>query len=146
MATKLRSSLRFEGEEQILKNLKGFIESTESTAEEVLQEGAEILKNDARKKAPGPTGRKYGKYKHPPGTLKNSIAVGYVTRGKGRIGIRVGIAENEYFKQEDKFYARFVEFGTQKMLAQPFMRPTLKQNRSKIRKLILNHMKKELGL
>lgn len=144
MAIKLKSSLKFEGEEQILKNLKTFIGDAESAAAVVLEEGAEILKNEAVSRAPGPTGRKSGKYPHPPGTLKNSIQTGWVYRGKGKVGIKVGIAENEYFKLEDKFYARFVEFGTSKMLAQPFMRPTLVKNRAKVRKLVLERLKKEL--
>lgn len=146
MAIKLRSSLKLEGEDLILKNLKSFIMETESASGEVLEEGAEILKKDAQQRAPGPTGRKYGKHPHPPGTLKDSIEIGWVYRGKGKVGIKVGIAENEYFKQEDKFYARFVEFGTSKMLAQPFMRPTLVKNRAKIRKLVLEQLKKRVGL
>jgi HK97 gp10 family phage protein len=145
MAIKLRSGIRLEGEEQIAKNLKGFITETESAAGNILEEGAEILKKEAQGRAPGPTGRKSGKYPHPPGTLQDSIDIGWVYHGKGKVGIKVGIAENEYFKQEDKFYARFVEFGTKKMLAQPFMRPTLVTSRAKVRKLIIEGLKKELG-
>lgn len=146
MAIRLKSGIKLEGEETIAKNLKSFIVDTESAAGGVLEEGAEELQAEARGRAAGPTGRKYGKYQHPPGTLKDSIQVGWVYHGKGKVGIKVGIAENEYFKQEDKFYARFVEFGTQKMLAQPFMRPTLVKSRSKIRKLVIERMKEELGL
>jgi len=145
MAIKLKSGIKFEGEELIAKNLKAFILDTESAAGNILEEGAEILKKEARGRAAGPTGRKSGKYPHPPGTLKDSIDIGWVYHGKGKVGIKVGIAENEYFKQEDKFYARFVEFGTQKMLAQPFMRPTLVKSRAKIRKLVIERLRKEMG-
>lgn len=147
MGFKLNSSITFEGEEQIAKKLSEFYADTESSAEDILQEGAEILKEDARKRAPvSDQGRRYGKHKHPPGTLRDSIEVGTIRRTSGKIGIKVGIAKNQYFTGEDKFYARFVEFGTSKMLAHPFMRPALVRQRAKIRRLAIDQLKKELGL
>jgi HK97 gp10 family phage protein len=157
MGFKINSSINLEGEDKIFKKLDEFYADTESSAEDILDEGAEILKKDARARAAvSDKGRQYGKYKHPPGTMKDAIEVGRVRRTSGKIGIKVGIATNKYFTQEDKFYPRFVEFGHHvvnkkgqvvgEALAQPFMRPALVRNRAKIRALAITRLKKELGL
>lgn len=148
MGFKINSSIRVDGEDYIERKLKEFFIDTQDSGQAALGDAAELLKEDARKRVPvSKSGRRYGKWKHPPGTLRDSIAVGFPMKKKaGRIGIKVGIEKNKYFTGDDRFYARFVEFGTEKMLAQPFMRPTLVRNRAKVRKLVMDRLKKELGL
>lgn len=51
------------------------------------------------------------------------------------------IASNELYLQNDCFYAKFQEFGTYKMKAQPFMRPAIFKHKTEISKIIA----KELG-
>ena len=53
-----------------------------------------------------------------------------------RVGVDGGAAytnKNKGAKRKggDTFYWRFIEFGTQKMQARPFMRPAIKQNQDK---------------
>ncbi len=54
-----------------------------------------------------------------PGTLKKSIRYQMVKKG-AKVQV---IAGNRY-----AFYARFVEFGTAKMVARPFLRPSLESS------------------
>ena len=51
------------------------------------------------------------------------------------------IASNELYLQNDCFYAKFQEFGTYKMKAQPFMRPAVFNHKNEIGMI----MAKELG-
>lgn len=88
--------------------------------DEVCKEGAEMIAEDARSLAPKKTGK-----------LASEIDVrtskyeggGYVVEAQGA---------GNY----DKYYAAFVEVGTHKMAAQPYMRPAVKKNRKKIQKLM----------
>ncbi len=41
----------------------------------------------------------------------------------------------------DPFYARFVEFGTSKMLARPYLRPALLKNQGRILRAFTNRMR-----
>lgn len=59
-----------------------------------------------------------------PGSLKKSIRY-RVSRGK-KLSVQV-IAGNK-----NVFYAPFVEFGTSKMLARPFLRPALESSKMEI--------------
>lgn len=139
-----RSGIKIEGLDNISLNMEEFLQETDSTGAEILEDGGELLMKEAKKRV-HVHGRKHGKYPHPPGTLKNSIKVGYIKKGKRGLGIKVGIEKNQYFTQENnKFYARFVEFGTSKMIARPFMRPALHRNRRKIRNMAISKLEGEL--
>ena len=140
----LRSNIKLEGDDKVLKKLKAFIAEADSVAGDILTEAAEMLADEARKLAPGPTGQKYGKYKHPPGTLKKSIQVGEVRRKNGKVTQAVGVTKNSYFSQDDGYYARFQEFGTKDMPASPYMRPAEVKTRPKIRKHVNDKLKEEL--
>lgn len=163
--SKIKSSIKIEGEDKVLEALKEFINDTESEAGNILLKGAEMLKAEARALAPvSKTGKTKGKYQHPPGTLRDSIEVGEVRRKKGRISAAVGIAENKYFTQgnNNQWYARWVEFGTNNrivknyygnkgveknvgpMPASPFMRPALVKTKRRIRALVRDRLKEEL--
>lgn len=145
MSFKLNSGIRLEGLEDIEDRLIEFLDDTESAGEDILQEAAEILEQDAKKRAAvSEQGQRYGQHKHPPGTMRDAIEVGYVSRGKRCISVKVGIAKNSYFTGDDKFYPRMVEFGTSKMVAQPYMRPALVRKRSKVRRHVMTRLQEEV--
>ena len=84
------SSIKFDYN-QVVGNLDEFYTDTQSSAEPILKKGAKILETYAKKKVATSKKGKQGRYPHPPGTLRKSIKVGYVKRGRGKIGIKVGI-------------------------------------------------------
>jgi HK97 gp10 family phage protein len=163
MAT-LRSGVTITGVDNVLAKYNAFVKDTKSKAGPILQSAAEILKAEARARAPvSKTGLRRGKWAHPPGTLRNSIDVGVIFHTHSGVSAAVGIVKNQYFTQEGNlWYARWVEFGTRQrtvknwyghrglkhssgvMPAQPFMRPALKVNRTKIRNIVRYRLEEEL--
>lgn len=65
----------------------------------------------------------------------------YVSNRKNRSAGRVG---NNYEGPGRVFYWRFLEFGTAKMRAQPFMRPALEQNVDSATTAILAELDKQI--
>lgn len=163
MAT-YKSGVTISGIDNVLAKYNAFVKDTNSKAGPILLSAAEILKAEARARAPvSKRGLRKGKWAHPPGTLKNSIDVGLVFHTRNGVSAAVGIRKNQYFTQEGNlWYARWVEFGTRERtvknwwghkgiehssgvaLAQPFMRPAFKVNKSKLRNVIRYRLEEEL--
>ena len=94
--------------------------------------GAKVIRDEAKLHAPVATGN-LGPNQPPPGTLKRSVIMKQIPELSGAqkqtffVTVRHG---KKYRKQgkkgnlsQDAWYWRFVEFGTVKMSAQPFLRP-----------------------
>lgn len=91
--------------------------------------GAAVIRKEAVKRAPiytGPVAQGHP----PPGTLKRAIYQTQVRELSGllkqtfKVAVRRGKgAATKSGKSLDAYYARFVEYGTVKMTARPFMRP-----------------------
>jgi len=96
--------------------------------------GAAVIRDEAKQQAP----EYHGKVRDghpPPGTLKRAIAVKRVqadctpTREVAQVYVRqakngsVGQKNVKAYGRTDAYYWRWVEFGTSKMAAHPFMRP-----------------------
>ena len=94
--------------------------------------GAKVIRDEAKLQAPVATGA-MGPNQPPPGTLKRSVIMKQIPELSGAqkqtffVTVRQG---KKYRKQgkkgnlsQDAWYWRFVEFGTVKMPARPFLRP-----------------------
>lgn len=85
-----------------------------------MERAAAFAAEEARKKVPVRTG-----------LTKRDIRHEVIVRGltvTGYFGV---------FRENSKaFYAKFIEWGTSKMAARPFLRPAILENRRKIMKLI----------
>lgn len=86
------------------------------------QAGAQVFYNEVRQRAPvsdKPHSTKDKKQTYQPGNLRAAIYQAYMDKesGQERASYRVS------WNKRDAFYARFVEFGTSKMPARPFLRP-----------------------
>jgi HK97 gp10 family phage protein len=81
-----------------------------------------------------------------PGTLRASIRV-YVRKNGNSVQVIAGSRKALVSKGgkkhmgRDPFYARFVEFGTSRMMAFPFLRPAMKRNFSKVLAAFTNQLK-----
>ena len=100
--------------------------------------GAKVVRDEARAQAPK-AAQSLGANQPPPGTLKRSVIMKHIpelsslTRQTFFVTVRHG---KKYRKQgkkgnlsQDAWYWRFVEFGTRKMRARPFLRPALEAKR-----------------
>lgn len=94
--------------------------------------GATVIKKEAQQRAPLYTGTVQAGHP-PPGTLKRAVyqkgikELSNAVKQTFFVGVRKG---KKYQKQgkngnlsQDAYYANFIEFGTVKMPAHPFMRP-----------------------
>lgn len=100
--------------------------------------GAKVVRDEARARAPK-ADQPLGPNQPPPGTLRRSVIMKHIrelsslTRQTFFVTVRHG---KKYRKQgkkgnlsQDAWYWRFVEFGTRKMPARPFLRPALQAKR-----------------
>jgi len=100
--------------------------------------GAKVVRDEARARAPKAQ-QSLGPNQPPPGTLKRSVIMKHIpdlsssTRQTFFVTVRHGKKYRRQGKKgnlsQDAWYWRFVEFGTRKMRAQPFLRPALEAKR-----------------
>lgn len=99
---------------------------------------AKVIRDEARIRAPVAT-QSLGPNQPPPGTLRRSIIMKHIpelsslTRQTFFVAVRHGKKYSTQGKRgnlsQDAWYWRFLEFGTRKMRARPFMRPALEAKR-----------------
>jgi HK97 gp10 family phage protein len=112
-----------EGSEKVVANLKKVQNTARNRLEQGLLNSALIVERDAKKKAPVDTGR-----------LRDSITH-ETDFGSGDPSVTVGTNVE---------YAPYVEFGSSKAAAQPFLYPALTENKSKILKEIAKALRSGL--
>jgi len=94
--------------------------------------GAKVIRDEARSRAPK-AAQSLGPKQPPPGTLKRSVIMKHIRElsGGGRQTFYVLVRHGKKYRNQgkrgnlsqDAWYWRFVEFGTVKMSARPFLRP-----------------------
>ncbi|NCV88474.1 MAG: HK97 gp10 family phage protein [Oxalobacteraceae bacterium] len=100
--------------------------------------GAKVIRDEARSRAPK-AAQSLGPKQPPPGTLKRSVMMKHIRElsGSGRQTFYVLVRQGRKYRNQgrrgnlsqDAWYWRFVEFGTRKMRARPFLRPALEFRR-----------------
>jgi HK97 gp10 family phage protein len=128
-----RESVTIEGLDQLAKALRELPKRVARNGlRAAVYAGAKVIRDEAKVKAPVATAP-LGSDQPPPGTLKRSIVMKQVPELSNEqkqtffVTVRHG---KKYRKQgkngnlsQDAWYWRFVEFGTVKMAAKPFLRP-----------------------
>lgn len=117
--------------------------------------GAKLVRDEARARAPKAE-QPLGPNQPPPGTLKRSVIMKHfpelssLTRQTFVVTVRHG---KKYRKQgkkgnlsQDAWYWRFVEFGTRKMRARPFLRPALEAKRSEAGQAMKDRLRERIEL
>ncbi|MDA8212163.1 MAG: HK97 gp10 family phage protein [Clostridia bacterium] len=119
----MRTKMQVKG----LKELKQALEKVGQNVEEVLVEavmaGAKVIEKASKDKAPVKTGK-----------LKRSIGVKLKERTPYNAIATIG-------PNDEGFYGTFVELGTKKMAAKPFLRPAFDENVQEARKEIRRVLK-----
>lgn len=120
-------SVEMNGMEEFRRNLQR-LQVTPNVRDKALKAGGNHLKGQIFEAVPvGKTGK-----------LKESIAIGEVSSdGQLQIGPS---------QQGPDFRAHFPEFGTSKMKAQPYMRPTYEREIKTVEKIMAQEVKKEMRL
>ena len=90
-----------------------------------LRSAARVVEKSARQKVPVDTGR-----------LKKSITQ--------RVTVQSAVGEALIGYRKETFYGRFVELGTSKMAAQPFLRPALDENTDEIGRVFVQALNRTI--
>ncbi len=122
----MASRVTIEGVKEVTARLEKINQTATNAVEQALLNSALMVERDAKIKVPVDTGR-----------LRNSLT--HATEGFGSQEPAVRVGTNVH-------YAKFVEFGTSKQSAQPYLYPALIENKSKILNELAKAMKKGCGL
>lgn len=112
-----------EGVQKLFRNLRGIQQKVLDNMESIIKRAAEKIADDAGRLAPERTGR-----------LSESIEIKRLEITKDKIRIGVGPVG------EDVFYWYFVEYGTAKMSAQPYLRPAFDENKDAVKREIIKEI------
>ncbi len=128
------AEFKIEGLDEVLATMLALPDSiTKNVAPFAMRKGANVVAKEARSRAPVRTGNlrdriAVRKRKRKP----RDVAVAYSVCILGgasakyantRSNRRKGLVGQSYQKQDTAYYWRFLEFGTEKLAARPFLRP-----------------------
>lgn len=118
------------GEKELLKMLKELApKEMKKAVRQASRVTAKAVLQDAKSMVPVDTG-----------LLEESLAVRVATKlGRNRIGHRV--VTKPVWDDQDAFYGHFIEFGTVKMEADPFMRPALWGNEDEMKRVFTQELR-----
>jgi len=94
-----------------------------------LKETAKIVRKDAKKRVKAQS--------EDTGTLRKNIATWVKKKGPEGPHLQIGVYKKDRAKKKglgDAYYAHFIEFGTSKQAAKPFLRPSVMENIEEIRR------------
>ena len=106
------------------------------------QAGAEVFYQEVKHRVPmSAKPHKSGKKTYNPGTLRRAVYQAFAEResGDGKAMYRVS------WNKTHAFYGRFVEFGTSKMAAKPFLRPAYDAARARALQAVQERMAEEVN-
>lgn len=121
-----------------------------------MRKGGAIIRDNARAKAPELKKQVPNRKR---GTVKKAITARTKIKGNGRTETIIwvkGLKTSQVLKfkgksgrsgaynPKDPFYWRFLEFGTSKMPARPFLRPAFEQSKNQATKAIIETLRSEI--
>lgn len=144
----MKISVQVKNINEALKKFDTLKEDLVTPFREVINGGAQLIRGEAIKSIQtGPkSGRVYEKY-NPRRTHKASAPGEAPASDTGNLvsQIRVKEENKDLIKVESNAtYSSFLEFGTSKMLARPFLFPATERSRPKITQAVFNTVKKEI--
>jgi HK97 gp10 family phage protein len=144
----MKVQIQVKGIKEALKSLKALEKDLQEPFREVIKGGAQLIRGEAIKSIQtGPkSGRTYEKY-NPRRTHKASAPGQPPASDTGNLvrNIMVRQVDIDNVKVESNAtYSSFLEFGTSKMLARPFLFPATERSRPKITQAVFNRVVKEI--
>ncbi len=127
----MAGNLTLEGMEDILTRLKELGQRAGPTENEALYAGAKIVQANASQRATRSSKAK----EH----LADNIVISEPKQDESNKYVEVG-------PEAPFFYGKFLEYGTTKMAARPFLGPAKAESRKEVRETIKQTLKEGLGL
>lgn len=122
------ADMKLEGMNELLAEIERLGKEGSKIENNALREAGEAVKHSIQNETPTRTGK-----------LKASISV-------SRVKTKDGIKQVEVGPDKDGYYGKFVEFGTVKMKANPFMARGYELSKDSVLTTIEEELKKGLGL
>ena len=122
------ADMKLEGMENLLSEIENLGNAGSRIENKALREAGDVVKEAIQKETPIRSGK-----------LKESITVSRVKNKDGAKQVEVG-------PDKDVFYSKFVEFGTIKMKANPFMARGYEVSKENAMETIEKNLKEGLGL
>ena len=126
---------------KLAAKLDNITAAAEKATRPAAQSGAQVFYEEVKQRVPmSAKPHKSGKKTYNPGTLRRAVyqAFAELESGDGRAMYRVS------WNKTHAFYGRFVEFGTSKMAAKPFLRPAYDAARARALQAVQERMAAEV--
>lgn len=123
-------NIELSGVEELISRLKQIGANISELENKALKKAAEPVLQDAIANAPERTGK-----------LKKGLKISGIKNRDGAKYVLVGIDRSDTSKI---YYGKFIEFGTAKMSARPFLEPAYEKNKKEIMEEIKNTLKEGL--
>lgn len=121
------ADIELTGVQEIIERLEKIGANVGKLENQALNNAAEPVLEDAKANVPVRTGK-----------LKRGIKISSVKKKNGIKYIKVGADRGD---NSEVFYGKFIEFGTSKMAAHPFLEPAYEKNRENIKEIIAKTLK-----
>jgi len=126
---------------KLAAKLDNITKAAEEAVRPSAQAGAEVFYQEVKQRVPvSAAPHKSGKKTYTPGSLRRAVYQAYADKESGDGVAKYRISWNK----THAFYGRFVEFGTSKMAAKPFLRPAYDAARAKAVQAVKERMAAEL--
>ena len=126
---------------KIAAKLDSITKAAEEGTRPAAQAGAQVFYDEVKQRVPvSAKPHKSGKKTYNPGTLRKAIYQAFADKESGQGSAKYRISWNK----THAFYGRFVEFGTSKMAATPFLRPASDAARARALKAVQERMAAEV--
>tara|TARA_R100000655_G_scaffold6783_1_gene19099 strand:+ start:198 stop:647 length:450 start_codon:yes stop_codon:yes gene_type:complete len=140
-------TFKFSGVEEATKALEKVKEDLEKDMKEVLLGGGQLIRGEAVRSIQqgSKSGKTYKKY-NPTRTHKASAPGEAPASDTGFLVSNIRVKEEKDVVQvrSEASYSKFLEFGTSKMLARPFLFPAFEKSKPKIAEVIFRKIKQSL--
>ena len=144
----MQATINVKNLDKVLKSFRTISKDMKPELQEVIKGGAQLIRGEAVKSIQtGPkSGRVYQRY-NPTRTHKASAPGEAPASDTGNLvrNIKVKQKDQDTVEVESNApYSAFLEFGTSKMLARPFLFPAFEKSKSKITQAVFSRIKKKI--
>ena len=127
---------------KLTAKLDNITKAAEKAARPAAQAGAEVFYAEVKQRVPvSAKPHKSGKKTYNPGTLRRAVYQAFIDKESDGTKAAYRVSWNK----SHAFYGRFLEFGTSKMAAKPFLRPAYDAARAKALDAVKQRMQAEVS-
>lgn len=126
------ASMELNGLDELIRKVQDMGKAGVRVENAALKKAGELIVEEAKNNVPVKTEK-----------LKKGLKVSGVRKKGGNKFVLAGIQKGDNSKI---FYGKFLEFGTSKMKAQPFMGPAYESKKEEAKEIIKDELRKGLGL